>query len=208
VAGAGLVALLALVGSWAGVSLYRIDHAVHHVGVPSSLLAEGKNDLLAIVKGPDRSEQVFVFHAAGGHTNVLQIPSALALPLPGGRSAPLQSMSLHAPSTVIAGLVRLGIPVSHYVGVDLHAVSPTSNLGRLATGKLSITSMLSNPLGTSALLGEVASHVYLGPGTPVSAVLSLMDVPTAHPLAVPTDRNSQGQVVLAAAFAVVLRAFL
>ena len=95
---------------WIGVSLYRIDHAVHHVGVPASLLAEGKNDLLAIVKGPDHSEQVFVFHDAGGHTNVLQIPKALGLPLQSGDTVPLDTLSLHAPSAIIAGLDRLGHP--------------------------------------------------------------------------------------------------
>ncbi len=208
IAGTAVVTLVALVGAWVGLSIYRIDHAVHHVGVPASLLAKGKNDLLAIVKGPDHSEQVFVFHATHGHTNVLQIPAALALPLAGGRSVPLKTVSLHAPSVIVAGLVHLGIPVSHYVGVDLHAVDPSSDLGRLATGKLAVTSMLSNPLGTSSMLQEVASHVYLGPGTPVSDVLSLMNVPAAHPVSVPTARDGQGQLVLAAAFADVLRAFL
>ncbi len=208
VAAAGLVSLLAVVGSWIGISLYRIDHAVHHVGLPASLLAKGKNDLLAIVRGPDHKEQVFIFHATAGHTNVLQVPAGLALPLHDGRRVPLDSLSIHSPARIVAGLVSLGIPVSHYVGVDLHTVDPTSNLGRLATGNLSVSSMLSNPLGASALLGQVAAHVYLGPGTPVSAVLSLMDVPTAHPMTVPTDRDGQGQLVLAAAFGAILRAFL
>ncbi len=207
-AGAALVALLLVSGSWIGYNLYRVDHAVHHVGVPSSLLARGKNDLLAIVKGPDHSEQVFVFHNVGGHTNVLQIPQALGLPLPDGDTVPLATLSLHEPSTIIAGLDHLGIPVSHYVGVDLHRVNPASNLGRLATGTLSVTSMISDPTGASSLLAQVASHIYLGPGTPVSAVLSLMNVPTDHPVSVPTDRSVHGTVVLAAAFANVLRAFL
>ena len=78
IAGAsGLLALILLVAGWVGISLYRIDHAVHHVGVPASLLAKGKNDLLAIVKGPNHSEQIFVFHATGGHTHVLKIPNGL-----------------------------------------------------------------------------------------------------------------------------------
>ena len=207
-AGAALVTLLLASGSWIGFSLYRIDHAVHHVGVPSSLLARGRNDLLAIVKGPDHSEQVFVFHNVGGHTNVLQIPQRLGLPLANGATVPLGSLSLHAPAAIISGLDHLGIPVSHYVGVDLHMVDPNSSLGRLATGKLSMTSMISNPTGTSSILEQVASHIYLGPGTPVSAVLSLMNVPTAHPVSVPTERDVHGTVVLAAAFANVLRAFL
>jgi hypothetical protein len=206
--GAALVALILIAGSWIGLSLYRIDHAVHHVGVSASLLAKGKNDLLAIVKGPDHTEQVFVFHNAGGHTNVLQIPKALGLPLKNGSTVPLGTLSLHAPSAIIAGLDRLGIPVTHYVGVDLHLVSAHSNLGELATGKLSMTSMMSNPTGTSSLLEQVASHIYLGPGTPVSAVLSLMNVPTAHPVSVPTEKDLHGIVVLTAAFANVLRAFL
>ncbi len=53
--------------------------------------------------------------------------------------------------------------------------------------------MISNPTGTSSLLSAVASHIYLGPGTPVSAVLSLMNVPTAHPVQVPTSRDRTGQ---------------
>ena len=208
IVGATLVTLVAAAGTWVGVSIYRIDHAVHHVTLPASLLAKGKNDLLAIVQGPDHKEQVFVFHVTGGHTHVLQVPEALALPLHDGQRVPLDSLSIHAPNAIVAGLDRLGIPVSHYVGVDLHMVNPASDLGRLATGKLSVTSMISNPLGTSALMGQVASHMYLGPGTPVSAVLSLMDVPTAHPVIVPTNRDGQGQLVLAAAFVDVLRAFL
>ena len=81
-------------------------------------------------------------------------------------------------------------------------------MGELATGKKSVASMMSNPTGTTSILTQVASHIYLGPGTPVSAVLSLMNVPTAHPVSVPTERDVHGTVVLAAAFANVLRAFL
>ncbi len=206
--GCALVAIVLVAGSWIGLSLYRIDHAVHHVGVPASLLAQGKNDLLAIVKGPDHAEQVFVFHNVDGHTNVLQIPKALGLPLPGGSTVPLGRLSLHAPSTIIAGLDRLGIPVTHYVGVDLHMVNPHSSLGELATGAKSMTSMLTDPTGTTSLLEQVASHIYLGPGTPVSAVLSLMNVPTAHPVSVPVQRDLRGVVVLTAGFASVMRAFL
>ena len=176
--------------------------------MPASLLARGKNDLLAIVKGPDHSEQIFVFHATGGHTRVLQIPKSLGLPVPGGGTHPIETLSLHAPATIIAGLDRLGIPVSHYVGVDLHMVNPTSSLGQLATGKLSVTSMISDPTGATSLLEQVASHIYLGPGTPVSAVLSLMNVPTSHPVNVPTFTDVHGTVILAAAFSTVLRGFL
>ena len=206
--GAGLLTVLALVGGWMGISLYKIDHAVHHVAVPATLLAQGKNDLLAIVKGPDHTEQIFVFHATGGHTNVLKVPSSLSLPLAGGRHVPIETLSLHSPAALISGLDRLGIPVTHYVGVDLHMVDPSSNLGQLATGKLSITSMISDPTGTTTLLEQVASHIYLGPGTPVSAVLSLMNVPTAHPVSVPTAKDVHGRVVLASAFDTVLRSFL
>ena len=206
--GSGFLALLLLAAAWIGISLYRIDHAVHHVGVPASLLAKGKNDLLAIVKGPDHSEQIFVFHATGGHTHVLKIPPKLALTLPDGRRVPIETLSLHSPATIIAGLDHLGIPVSHYVGVDLHAVDPASNLGQLATGKLSVTSLISDPTGTTSLLEQVASHMYLGPGTPVSAVLSLMNVPTANPVNVPTDTDGHGKVVLAFGFSSILRGFL
>ena len=207
-AGSALVAFILVVGGWIGFNLYRIDHAVHRVVIPASLMTKGRNDLLAIVTGPDHSEQVFVFHNVGGHTNVLQIPKVLGLPLATGGTVPLASMSLHSPSSIIAGLGRLGIPVAHYVGVDLHTVNAHSDLGQLATGKLSVSSMISNPTGMSSLLDQVASHIYLGPGTPVSAVLSLMNVPAAHPVHVPVSKDVDGTVVVAAAFANVLRAFL
>lgn len=206
--GSSLFALIALAAAWVGISIYKIDHAVHHVVVPASLLAKGKNDLLAIVKGPNRFEQIFVFHNTGSHTNVLKIPSSLALPLTAGHTAPIETLSLHQPDAIIAGLDQLGIPVTHYVGVDLHMVDPNSSLGRLATGKLSVSSLISNPTGTTTLLEQVASHIYLGPGTPVTAVLSLMNVPTAHPVSVPTSKDVHGTVVLASAFPTVLRSFL
>jgi hypothetical protein len=172
------------------------------------MLAKGKNDLLAMVKGPDHSEQIFVFHDTGAHTNVLKVPSSLQLPQSGGRTVRIETLSLHAPVAIIAGLGRVGIPVSHYVGVDLHMVSPSSRLGRLATGKLSVTSLMADPTGATTLLEQVASHIYLGPGTPVSAVLYLMHVPTAHPLSVPTSPDVHGRVVLASALDSVLRSFL
>ncbi len=206
--GAAFLALLLLAAAWIGIGIYKIDHAVHRVVIPAALLARGKNDLLAIVKGPNHTEQIFVFHATGGHTHVLKIPDALALPLADGGRVPIKTLSLHAPATIIAGLDRLGIPVSHYVGVDLHMVDPNSNLGRLATGNLSITSLISDPTGTTSLLEQVASHIYLGPGTPVTAVLSLMNVPTANPVSVPTSKDDEGKVILASAFPTVLRGFL
>ena len=208
IVGGAVFTLIALVAAWIGISIYKIDHAVHHVVVPASLLAKGKNDLLAIVSGPNHFEQVFVFHDTGSHTNVLKIPSSLALPLSGGHTAEIESLSVHKPDAIIAGLDQLGIPVTHYVGVDLHMVDPSSNLGKLATGKLSVTSLISDPTGTTTLLEQVASHIYLGPGTPVSAVLSLMNVPTAHPVSVPTSTDVHGTVVLASAFPTVLRSFL
>lgn len=206
--GGALFTLIAAAGAWIGIGIYKIDHAVHHVVVPASLLAKGKNDLLAIVEGPNHFEQVFVFHNTGSHTNVLKIPSSLALPLAGGHKAAIETLNLHKPDAIISGLDHLGIPVTHYVGVDLHMVDPSSNLGKLATGKLSVSSLISDPTGTTTLLEQVASHIYLGPGTPVSAVLSLMNVPTAHPVSVPTARDEHGTVVLASAFPTVLRGFL
>ena len=106
ITGCTLFTLLGTVAAFAGYTLYRIDHDVHHVGVPASLLAKGKNDLLAIVKGPDHSEQIFVFHAVDGHTNVLKVPSSLQLPQTGGRTVRIETLSLHAPVAIIAGLGR------------------------------------------------------------------------------------------------------
>jgi hypothetical protein len=126
--GMGVLTLILLTAGWIGITLYRIDHAVHHVAVRASLLVRGKNDLLAMVKGPDHSDQIYVLRAAGGHghTAILKIPNSLGLPLPGGGWVPIQALSLQDPATIIAGLDRLGIPVSRYVGIDLHTFGPNS----------------------------------------------------------------------------------
>jgi hypothetical protein len=207
--GLGTTLILVVVGlaGYAGLSLYRIDHAVHHVDVPASLLAQGRGDLLTLVKGPHRSEEAYLFHTLPSHTNILVLPTTLAIKVD-GRTVRLSSLNLHAPDAIISGLRALGIPVSRYVGVDLHAVNANSSLGRLATGKLSVTALISNPTGTASLLESVASHVYLGPHTPVSSLLELMHVPTSHPVHVPTSRDAQGRVVLAGPYLNVLRNFL
>jgi hypothetical protein len=160
-AGALVLTLVLFLGGLVGISLYRIDHDVHHVAISTKLLAKGKNDLLAIVRGPDHNDEAYVFHQTDGETKVLTIPSSLALPLADGKTASLGSLKVDSPDVIIRGLDKLGIPVTHYVGVNLAMVSPNSNLGQLATGKLNISSMISNPTGTSSLLAAVASHIYL-----------------------------------------------
>lgn len=193
-------------GAYIGISLYEINRAVHHVNVPAALLAHGQNDLLAIVKGPNHTEEAYLFHTTTHHTNVLIVPTSLGIKV-AGRTVPLSSLSLHAPSDIISGLHEVGIPVSRYVGVDLHMVKENSSLGRLATGKMSIASLIGNPTGTASLLEQVASHVYLGPSTSVSALLELMHVPTTQAVHVPTTRTN-GKVVLAAPYVGVLKNFL
>ena len=71
----------------------------------------------------------------------------------------------------------------------------------------SVTSLIADPTGTTSFLEQVSPHIYLGPGTPVSVVLSLMNVPTAYPVSVPTDTDVHGRVVLASAFSAVLVSF-
>jgi hypothetical protein len=193
-------------GAYIGINLYEINKAVHHVEVPASLLAHGQNDLLAIVKGPNHTEEAYLFHTTPHHTNVLIVPTSLGIKVK-GRTVPLSSLSIHAPSPIISGLHDVGIPVSRYVGVDLHMVDQNSSLGRLATGKVSITGLIANPAGTTSLLKQVASHVYLGPSTSVSALLELMHVPTTQAVHVPTTRTN-GKVVLAAPYVGVLKNFL
>jgi hypothetical protein len=204
-----VVGLVALAGAYIGITLYKIDHAVHHVSVPESLLAKGKGDLLAVVEGPDHHEEIYVFNTTAGHTKVLLVPSTLGVTT--GHSThtvPLSALNIHQPEAIIAGLRQLGIPVGHYVGVDLHAVAPDSSLGQLALGKISMASLIGHPAGTTSMLEAVASHVYLGPHTSVSSLLSLMKVPTRTPVSVPTSTTSNGQVVEAAPAVNVLRHFL
>jgi hypothetical protein len=208
-AGVALFALAASVAAYVGVGLYKIDHAVHHVEIPAALLAKGHDDLLAVVKGPNHTEEIYVFHTVTGHTNVLQIPDKLQIVTPSGQHLPVSGVDLRQPADIIFGLNHLGIPVDRYVGVDLHMVSPTSSLGQLATGKLSVSSLISHPAGSMSLIESVAHHVYLGPNTSPSALLSLTKVPAGHPVSVPTSKDSNGRVVLSATpYVDVLRNFL
>jgi len=203
--GTVLFALSALAASWIGINIYRIDHAIHRVSVPASLLARGHADLLVIVKGPDHSEQVLVIHSAGAHTAVLTIPNTLALPVSNGATAPLDSLSIRRPAAIISGLDHLGLPIGRFVGVDLHMFSSKSEVGQFATGQLSASSLVSNPVGASSLLEQVASHVYLGPGTPMSAVLSLTALSATQTTVLPTTRAPRGGTVLADVDGSVLR---
>jgi hypothetical protein len=204
----GCVGVVASLAAFAGVTLYRIDHAVHHVALSSALMAKGDKDLLTVVRGPEHHEEIYVFRTASGHTNVLQVPSSLGVRGAHGSSVPLSTLSLYDPSAIVKGLRQLGIPVGRYVGVDLHAVPPTSALGRLALGTTSITSLVSHPAGTASLMEAVASHVYLGPNTSPSSLMSLMQVPTTHTVSVPTSTKADGQVVLSAPAVDVLKHFL
>jgi hypothetical protein len=71
-----------------------------------------------------------------------------------------------------------------------------------------MTSLISHPAGTASLLEAVASHVYLGPNTSVSSLLTLMHASTGTPVSVPTSTAPDGRVVLAAPADGVLRHFL
>jgi hypothetical protein len=195
-------------GAFVAVSLYRIDHAVHHIVLPAALLAKGDTDLLAMVTGPDHHEMVYLFHTTNGHTNTLEVPSSLGVKGAGGVSVPLSSLDIRKPEAIICGLRQLGIPIGRYVGVDLRKANPTSALGRLALGKTSMTALISHPAGTASLMEAVASHVYLGPHTSVSSLLTLIHVPAGAPVSVPTSTTPSGQVVLAAPAVDVLRHFL
>ena len=86
IVGTGLFALVATIATIAGISLWRIDHNVHHVGVPAALLAKGKNDLLAIVRVRTTARRPTSFTRRPRPTKVLTIPSAPApCPWPRGR---------------------------------------------------------------------------------------------------------------------------
>ncbi len=206
ISGGLVLALISAVGAYMGITLYKIDHAVHHVAIPASLLADGKNDLLVVMRGPDNHESIYAFNAKAGHTNVLLVPGTLAVKQ-GTHSVPLDSLNIHQPAAIIAGLRTVGFPVARYVAVDLHASNPTSSLGRLALGKIDMASLIAHPAGTTSLLEAVASHVYLGPHTSVSSLLLLMSVPAGTPVSVPTATMANGQVVLAAPAVGVLRHF-
>jgi hypothetical protein len=74
----------------------------------------------------------------------------------------------------------------------------TSTIGRLASGQASASSLTANPLNASSILEQIASHVYLGPGTPTSAVMSLTAISEAHLAMIPTTKDPRGQIVLTA----------
>jgi hypothetical protein len=55
--GSIVFAIFVVAAAWIGISIYRIDHAIHHVSVPPSLISKHRDDLLVMVKGPDHCEQ-------------------------------------------------------------------------------------------------------------------------------------------------------
>ena len=81
-------------------------------GARPPLLAKGKNDLLAIVQGPEPQRRG-LRHQTASTTRVLTIPGALALPMAGGGTRFVKTLDIHKPSVIIGGLDRLGIPVTH-----------------------------------------------------------------------------------------------
>ena len=128
VTGSVLVALIVLVGSWIGISLYRIDHAVHHVGVPASLLARGKNDLLTIVKGPDHSEQVFVFHTYHGGVTDASCPVATVGPT-------LNPANATVTQTAASTVARTAVTTNAFLcAIGLRAPFECSGASRLPSG--------------------------------------------------------------------------
>jgi len=206
--GALLAVVVATLGGLAGLTIYRIDHAVHHVSLPAGLLARGKNDLLAVVRGPEHHEDVYVFRTQAGTTKILHIPGTLDIAGTHGVLVPISALSIDRPAAIVRAVRALGVPVGRYIGVDLAAAAPTSSLGRLALGTLPISSILADPAGASSLLEAVASHVYLGPHTSVSSLLGLMHVSGSQTLQYPTTATTHGTVVLASGAPDVLRHFL
>lgn len=195
--GTSILIFFTLAATWVAISIYRFDHAIHHIALPASLISKGHDDLLVMVKGPNHSEQVLILHRSRGRAHPLQIPNTMLLPLGGGKSAPIDTLDLQHPTTIIGGLERLGLPIRQFVGLDLHMFSSKSVIGRLASGQASAASLIANPLSASSILEQVASHIYLGPGTPTSAVMSLTTVSAAHVVAIPTTRDAHGRVALA-----------
>ena len=104
VAGIALFACVAVVGAYMGYTIYKIDRAVHHVAISPALLAKTHSDLLAVVRGPHHSEEIYAFHTTSGHTNVLSIPSTLEVTGPAGTPVALSALNIHSPALIISGL--------------------------------------------------------------------------------------------------------
>ena len=168
VVGAGLAALILVVGGCVGYELYRIDHAVHHVGISSSLLARGKNDLLAIVKGPHHDEEAYVFHTGRAlqRAQHSEHVGAAGRRRPDGAAFGPQRARRHRPSSPASTgwasrqPLRRGGPAHGEPLVEPRAPGDGKAVGDFAH---------LDPTATGSLLAQVASHMYLGPGTPVSA---------------------------------------
>lgn len=183
-------------GAFGAVTAWRADRAVHYVALSPALVRAGADDLLVDVWRRGRPASLYVLRSTTETTTVLPVPWRLEVGTVGGRVVTAGDVPPQRPAPLVRGLESAGIPVSRFLGVDLRTVAPGSTLGRLVAGTESVGQVLHDPVAAAGALTDAAHHVYLGPGTSVSAVLGLLGgraCPAGH---LPTDVRAAGTVTV------------
>lgn len=192
-AGAAILTALVLAGAvcLGALTAWRVEHAVHHVAAdvrPVTAAATGGSPghaaLLVAVRLPDGRADVLLLHDHAGRAEVLSLPGRLATAASGGRRA-LDQLDPEAARPVVATVEALGVPVAHYIGLDLAHLPRRSVLGRVVDGQTSIGGLVGNPLGAAHLLTAVAGRLFLGPRTSLQGALDLLTLRSCRPLRLP-----------------------
>lgn len=213
VTAAALTALVLLVAAAATVAWHRLAAAVHHVAMPAATATTpaggpvplaGGTTVLVAVRLPSGTSHVVVLHDRGGRADVLALPGRLAAAAGRSRRA-IDQVAPEAARRLVATVESLGVPVTHYVGLDLAHVAPASPLGQLVTGHRSAASLTSDPLAAGAVLSGLVHHLVLDRGTSLQGALGLLSLHSCRPEQLPVAHVGRVAVPTAAARAVVTR---
>lgn len=89
----------------------------------------------------------------------------------------------------MATVEGLGVPVAHYVGLDLSDLPPRSTLNLVLTGRVAASGLVTDPVAAAHLLADLAGRVFLGPRTSVQAALGLLHLRSCRPLHLPVTAS-------------------
>jgi hypothetical protein len=186
---------LAVLGVLVVLAWSQLESSVHHVTIEptaattASLRDRGLPAMVVDVRLPGGSTKVLVLHDTNGHAQVLSLPGRLSLATAAPRPGAIDQVAPGRPAGVVGTVERLGIRVTHYVGLDLSRVSAGSPIGQLLRGKASVGTLVTNPLDLDHVLASVVHHLFLGPKTSLGDALSLLSLRSCPPKTLPTTRH-------------------
>lgn len=192
---------------------YRLSTTVRHVTVTSASrrAADGSPNLVGgttvvvAVRLPGGASHVLVLHDQAGRADVLSLPGRL-MSRPGHQAArAIDHVAPEAARRLVATVESLGLPVAHYVGLDLAHVAPTSALGQLVADRRSASGIIRDPLAAGAVLSGLVHHLVLDRRTSLQRALDLLSLRSCRSQHLPVSPDGRLAVPTAAARGVVSR---